>query len=498
MRLTPSPSAASCTAVPLPAAILGGRDLDLSLNGRKHIEARPNQAKQLAMFHLHHLTPELIDCIFTHLVTFRDSLRSIRLVCRGLCQIASPLLFSSVTIAKRRRSLRSAIHIMEHDVLRECIHTLVYDASTYTILDRESFDDHQDIEDCLAFRKSSCVCRMPGSDKLRDQMLMDAAFQHHCAAAKTEAWLNEEGLVKTALTMGLKLPRIKHIVFSDYRYLAQPGESVLDLWDRLFGSSPPPRATSEPTCYAEEELSDLLLLADELHVEVESFDCGENPYALKALPSFERNFMDPCGLPLNSLEILSGASTTRNLTRLSLVVYLEHVPAASSDTACLHQVLQSCSASLKELTLHLLSYMGSVGRAKPDNNENFPLVLVNGQSCLRFFHLAFSGILFSKLRILDLGGIPFYQHDMRDFLRSQTPSLDHLCLRYCFYNEGSGKRLRDACEGEQSHSNLCNLIAACIRLKTVVFSSVTGSKNLDRDYERIALGNSQNNTLETV
>lgn len=58
--------------------------------------------------------------------------------------------------------------------------------------------------------------------------------------------------------MALKLPRIKHLVFSDYRCLAQPCENVLDLRTRLFGVSPPPRATSEPTWYAEEELSDFV------------------------------------------------------------------------------------------------------------------------------------------------------------------------------------------------------------------------------------------------
>lgn len=360
------------------------------------------------MSHLHDLALELIDCIFAHLITFRDALCSARLVCRRLCLVASPFLFSSIIIAKRRRSLHNAIHIMEHRVLRKCIHTLVYDASSYTSLDRESFDDHQDIGDWLASRESSYLTRIPTHDKLREQILTDAAYQHHSAAAKTEARLKEEGLVKRALTMALKLPRMKHVVFSDYRYLAQSGENVLDLWERLFGPFPPPRATSEPTCYAEEELSDLLLLADNLQVRLESFECGANPYALQSLPSPSRNTMDPCGLPINALEILSGASATRNVTRLRLALYLEHVPAASTDTDCLHKILQKCSAHLKELTLHLLSQNEPVRHAKSYRKENFPLDLVNGGNCLLFFHLTVTGVFFSKLKMLDLGGIPFY------------------------------------------------------------------------------------------
>lgn len=406
------------------------------------------------------LPPELLHGILQYLP--KDALRAARLACRTTCASASGILFSTVTIAKRWRSLRNAAMLMEHDVLRRFIHTLIFDTSSYTaVADRESFANLLGVADYMEWNETR-----------DDRMFREEAYQLHGAAVTMEAWLKEEGILEEVLGNALRLPRMKHIVLADYRCVGSTDEDELSVCERLFRSSPPPRYNSEPTCHADNELSELLKIAKKCPFRLDTFQCGLNPYALPGSPGISGGFDDPCGMPMSALRSISGSPVIQNLTRLHLVLYTWHAPATYADTQALRKVLRKSRECLRDLTVHLMYPDLHMGTDGPDHDTCFPPGLVRGHCFLHFFNLIFHTVVFPKLEILDLGGLPFYQRHLGDFLLRHSPTLDHLRLLFCFYDEGIGPRMCHGYVGEQSSNKLSNLVAQSCRLTSLEFQSV--------------------------
>lgn len=223
------------------------------------------------------LPAELCDSILRYLED--ASLCSARLTCQELKPKASTAKFASTTVAKSRRSIVNAPRILQHDGLRANIHTLLFDASAYIAVDGRTLRLLEDTEIYLE--------EHPSMTDDESRMLEEELFEQYSAAARIEQRYRVEGVVRQVLVQALKLPKLKHIVFADYRRRRRPEEQICDLWARLFGSTFPPRHASERRCFGSNELSQLLSLADEHHVPLKSLKCGKYQYASEATVSVD-------------------------------------------------------------------------------------------------------------------------------------------------------------------------------------------------------------------
>lgn len=242
---------------------------------------RPSLSSHSIMPSVVDLPPEIRGSVWMLLEDDIASLCAVRLVCHQLEEDASPHLFGSITLSTRYATLDLALQLADSPRLRKHPRTLIFDTSTYALDLMEDEDETEEVE--IEYRISSVL---PGVnrnhqslDQARTEMNTKAVVAHYYNAKALEAMVISHTLHE-ALTKAMRLPRLKHLVITDFRSFARTGESPRALSRRVFGPTPPPtRLCSGPSGPNSPALSTILAVADENGVHFESLTCARNPFA---------------------------------------------------------------------------------------------------------------------------------------------------------------------------------------------------------------------------
>lgn len=255
------------------------------------------------------LPAELVARVFSFLHDRRDVARS-RLVCRTFRELSSPFLITQVVFALRLDTIARLRDVVHHPYFSKHVDTLVYDASRYrtqlavdwlsytsdcldaprTIVDESWTQRTQQDSDII----SSLAHLSLGDGVLDHQPQPDPHSQHvnreemlyqmGCQKSFPEYYLrckNQEALKAKKTPRRLlrelftHLPKLRNIVFTDYRSLAKPAESYDAMCKRLFG------LVLEPTHLSTDSASidDLGLLLDVSgNARITSFSIGPHPF----------------------------------------------------------------------------------------------------------------------------------------------------------------------------------------------------------------------------
>lgn len=214
------------------------------------------------------LPPELLTRISTHLANRREDIAACRLVCQYFKGCSSGFLVPRVVVAKRFDVIQRLWEVMEHPYFRQHVTEVVYDASVYDESAATDFEEY--VHSCQG------VYRRPFYDEdASDVRHVYAAFYDHVCKQKWplssngweykhmagvhkgfldyfRQWLEQSRMIEDALyRMVLKevlvrLPKLRRIVFTDFRALTMDGESHRELCVRLFGSTLQPLQLSFP------------------------------------------------------------------------------------------------------------------------------------------------------------------------------------------------------------------------------------------------------------
>ena len=244
------------------------------------------------------LPPELLSRIFSYLGSQRLDIAHCRLVCHSFHELSSPFLITRVAVAKRLKELTRLHEVLEHPYFSRHVRELVYDASRY---DKDVAEDWNEyVDDCengprkfvdaewnsrrkndaealsgLLLRSlaptdsgrkdtdngdGGAVNSEQGASRSRQVDLeepnaayLDGIYAMGCHKGfpdyhqlyYTQRRIEKQGLIKNTLIAAFRgFPKLRNIVFSDYRALGRDGESYNECCTRLFGTTLQPNEAS--------------------------------------------------------------------------------------------------------------------------------------------------------------------------------------------------------------------------------------------------------------
>ena len=238
------------------------------------------------------LPPELLTRVFDF-VSFDRShvdIANSRLVCRRFHALSSPFLIDTVVIADRQETLDKLQEVLDHPYFSKHVTRLVWDASRYDHRTAGALPMYQRECEKNPWRSSTITayCALHGKDVAELALLQDAvsverpgrrqhqaarealakfvddieggtdfgprsrtkelfeiAFHDYQRRYHAQLDLRERRLSASCLSAALeKLPKLRHVFYTDFRALARRGESLRELCNRLFGQSLSPELLS--------------------------------------------------------------------------------------------------------------------------------------------------------------------------------------------------------------------------------------------------------------
>lgn len=388
---------------------------------------------------INRLPPELLGHVFSYISLQAPSdIANCRLVSRAFKVLSSPHLIPKVVFARRLGAVSKLCEILQHPYFRLHVTELEYDSSAYSEVTATSWDQYvedyeraprelenpewlkrQDSvqharEKISAFCKSVCDERQDSSiwdgaladthvtskssyDSAESSLTAREAFLVGCSTTfadyrqrfADQQWIRKEGIDMTILAAAfVRFPKLRSIVFTDYRSLARKGESYDVCCQRLFGRTLEPQhvggggLTGVPgDCL----FSILDVLAEHLETHIESLVIGpphqfeytgENASEL-ADPYYPQN---PRYLDLSSLENISLGSESKIGLILGRLRYLRLVLCYSGKRleegemhAQIHRFLESSAPQLSSLMVHMVYLFWGGAREVPrvDHDVHF-------------------------------------------------------------------------------------------------------------------------------
>ncbi|KAK4548039.1 hypothetical protein LTR36_010759 [Oleoguttula mirabilis] len=235
------------------------------------------------------LPPELLSRIFSFLSSERHDISVSRLVCHAFKELSSPFLITRAVLAKRLPTITHLYEICQHPYYHRYVAELVWDAS---VIDKSEHDSlHEYVESCefapRRFKDSSWqgtqkrrLAEWQRLEELRqnghghasieasavtslshmstdsshegeeditnagegdmdraERLGLFEAYRIYRARWKAQRQIEESGLMKSTLAYAFaRLPKLRTLVFTDYRSLAADGECFNDCCRRLFGN----------------------------------------------------------------------------------------------------------------------------------------------------------------------------------------------------------------------------------------------------------------------
>ncbi|KAK4497450.1 hypothetical protein PRZ48_011901 [Zasmidium cellare] len=209
------------------------------------------------------LPNEVLMRIFS-LLPKRQDVAACRLVCRDFKELSSPFLITRIVVAKRLDTMEKFYDVMEHPYFRKHVTELIYDASWY---------DHMLARDPMAYADARMSEQR--EERLSDVKaqtrqyvdLWDRALRGFTTTARPRELLEDmddnselswkmvtyhdysmrcghqlrmlsTGMPSYAIKAAFhNFPRLRHVVFGDYRNIAKDEESYSECCARLFGDT---------------------------------------------------------------------------------------------------------------------------------------------------------------------------------------------------------------------------------------------------------------------
>ena len=227
------------------------------------------------------LPPELLTRIFRYLSGCRRDIAACRGVCRCFHACSSQFLITRVVFAKRFDAMQRLRDVLQHPYFHQHVTELVYDASTYQesiATDFENYeiacDEHrtrsfydneamEKLEEYVQFYRRVCPHRpwrgTPNEFKKWHIRGMHRGFHDYFGRWIAQDQMDDDGLATDALKEALVcLPKLRRILFTDYRELAQEGEGYAAVCGRIFGNTLEPLGLS----FSDDICREIMLLMD--------------------------------------------------------------------------------------------------------------------------------------------------------------------------------------------------------------------------------------------
>lgn len=411
------------------------------------------------------LPQETLTHIFSYLSDYRRDIAACRLVCRCFLACCSEFLIPRVTFAKRLDTLQRLWEVLEHPYFRRHVKELVYDASVYEESLVTDFEEYEDACDRLCSRSFhddeamketqmyaefySRVCRTRPWRGVweRHTTGMHRGFLDYFRRWRAQNQIIDDGLDSEILIAGLeRLPKLRRIVFTDFRELAREGEGYSAICERIFGNTLEPRGLSFSNDIFGEFMLLMDFIADRPQTDIRSLSIGGHPYeslveswaTVQGGPRHLHRPFDPPAMPDDpdraDVDNQSAQGVCANLRHLRLPIsfkpkslphIIRRIDARIRDTY-VGQILEFSAPNLVRLSLcslDLLFHHGSGGIG----------IWPAGRRCLEFLLLPLS---FSSLRQLELRGWPLPEGaSFEEFLSKHSSTLEELRLVECVVSE---------------------------------------------------------------
>lgn len=247
------------------------------------------------------LPPELLGHIFSYMSNCRRDIATCRLVCRCFHASSSEHLIPRVLFANRLDVMERLWEVIEHPYFRQHVKELVYDASEYQELlatDLEEYEDTCDGHctrlfcDVEAIKKTQRyakfyrrLCRTRPwrgptyESKKWHETGIHKGFHDYFRRWLAQNQMIEDGLGCDLITEALaRLPKLRRVVFTDFRELAREGEGYAAVCRRAFGNTLEPLRLS----FSEDIIREFMLLMDMIaespQRNIQSLSIGGHPY----------------------------------------------------------------------------------------------------------------------------------------------------------------------------------------------------------------------------
>lgn len=431
------------------------------------------------------LPPELISRIFLNLASNSSSdIAACRLVSRQFREHSSPFLLPCVVFSRQLRALTKLHQVLSHPYFRRHVTRLIYDASEYA--ESTAMDWYQYVEDCEkaprdleyseqtrhiqhntiarqgldCFSNRNSLIPGPGDGEIDSSVSQTTGpfrrvaesnvqcsnvfrlgchttFGCYVQSQVDQQWIRNEGIDMNILAAALtQFPRLRSIIFTDYRGLAHEGESYDTCCRRLFGRSLEPQhagisgqATPSGECLfflLEAVAQAPSAYIDSLAIGPHSFDYTGEDINEVADPNHPEN---PQYLDISAFENVQLEPGDNLCTVLG---QLQHLRLALCYSGCrsdeqhmreqLCKSLKASAPQLRTLTLHMIYlFWGGVREVpKVDNGAHFEV-----------FGSIVSPLYMPFLRSLSLRRWIFSTGELKVFLLKHSSTLRDLHLLGC-------------------------------------------------------------------
>ena len=247
------------------------------------------------------LPPEVLTRILRSLSDRRRDIAACRRVCWGFHACCSEFLVTRVTFAKRFDTIQRLWEVLEHPYYRRHVTELVYDASLYQesiVTDFEHYEDACDrhcmrtfcgdegIEEMQRYAQFyHRVCRarpwcgpIDASKKWHEKG-MHKGFHDYFRRWLIQTQMVEDGLDGDIVTKALaRLPKLRRIVFTDFRELAREEEEYTAACKRKFGNTLEPLGLRFTDDTFREFMLLLYMVAESPQADIKSLSIGGHPY----------------------------------------------------------------------------------------------------------------------------------------------------------------------------------------------------------------------------
>lgn len=438
------------------------------------------------------MPPELLARVFSFInvppAIDIATIANCRLVCKQFHNLSSNYLITTVVIAERIHELNKLREVMDHPYFHKHVTHLLWDASAY---EEALFDDPrqyherwhdldtnqespevalalsrdtQNVEDLLAFDPRPRELEDPrpdshelpgdgtiGRDRRLDQYRYGDMASHLSASSGywdyQRRWLNQRSCRENELALRYlhwafaKLPKLKHLSYTDWRALSRHGESFEDARNRMFSTVVQPKYMDEVFPDARTAVTDglpfrvFLEEISRIDPELESLWIGQNNFDIPELgidaePTEHESVLRGPFLDekyFSSRKLRSKWNVMRSVRSLRLPVDVPSddstaSPDDNSPRRMAHDIMKPLEQTLQnlvflELTTHL---------EYPDNSERD--VYLNNATLSHIL----GSLKFERLQSLVLRGWEFNMNDIGNFLKAHAETLRQIHLLGCF------------------------------------------------------------------
>lgn len=412
------------------------------------------------------LTPEMLLMVFAYLSSCQRDILACRAVSRCFRVLSAEFVVRRVVFAKRLDAMFHLWKVLQDKDLSQHVTELVYDASAHNEDLATDFDEYETacaryctrpLHDAENIRRSRIyaqffrqVCaNRPWRGIIKDEKARHVKGLHKGFQSYYRRWLEESQMIEDGVDSDLlaqalsRLPKLRRIVFTDFRELAGEGEGYKDVCERIFGNALEPRGLSFSSETYKESTLLLDIIAESPEANITSLSIGGHPY--ESFEEFWRSRKtdrgllhrpyDPPALPCDppwDEDDTAARRVCKTLQHLrlpiefahELVPYISPLMDDSVKDSFVGRILGSAARTLVRLSLHALDLLTC--------NDGDVACMKAGERCLG---LILYPLTFPSLQHLELRGWPIVDSSLREFLSKHTSTLRELSLLQCAISE---------------------------------------------------------------